>query len=68
MSSAPLRKGETYDTLLADSAWTTISGGFRVRTITLEMLIQLKREADRDKDRAVLPVLLALQKEREKAG
>lgn len=61
-------EGRDYDTLLADSAWTTISGGFGVRIITLEMLIQLKREADRDKDRAVLPVLLALQKEREKAG
>ena len=48
--------GETYDELLPEVVERQLSG-LRVRTLGLASLIRLKEAANRDKDRAVLPIL-----------
>jgi predicted nucleotidyltransferase len=58
--------GRDYDVLLPDTELLSLGAGIEVRVLTLEMLIELKRELGRDRDRAALPVLLALQAERER--
>jgi hypothetical protein len=50
--------GRGYDDLLPRSVVVELAGGLHVRVADLPMLIELKREAGRDKDLAVLPVLL----------
>ena len=46
-----------YEDLFTQSEQILISDGFTVRTISLELLIKLKEEANRDKDRVALFVL-----------
>lgn len=54
-----------YEALVQHSEWIEIAEGVEVRALSLEMLIRLKEELHRDKDRAVLPVLRATLRERE---
>ncbi|HEY9423136.1 MAG TPA: hypothetical protein VIW92_17110 [Thermoanaerobaculia bacterium] len=57
-------KGRSYEDLLDHTRIYEVSG-IPLRTLRLEMIIRSKEEANRDKDRAVLPVLrrtLQLQK------
>jgi predicted nucleotidyltransferase len=56
---------EGYDELLPHST-TVVLRGRSVRIVDLDKLIDLKRRANREKDRLVLPVLMALA-ERQKA-
>jgi len=51
-----LEVGEGYDELLPDSVAIDV-GGMQVRTLGLERLIAAKERANREKDRAVLPLL-----------
>jgi hypothetical protein len=52
-------KQRGYRDLLPDAEERTIRGEFLIKVLKLEMVITLKQEADRDKDRAVLPILRA---------
>lgn len=54
-----------YEALLPDTEWFEIGEGMRARLLTLEMLIQLKEELHREKDRAVLPTLRHTLKQRD---
>jgi hypothetical protein len=53
---AEIGDGERYAQLLGFSGVRSI-GGIEVRVLSLAKVIETKRAADRDKDRAVLPVL-----------
>ena len=55
-----------FDALTAHSEVVEIADGVSVRVATLEMLIRLKEELHRDKDRAVLPTLRHTLEQREK--
>jgi len=48
--------GGTFEDLL-DSSWMSVVGDLQVRVLELEKVIESKKAADREKDRAVLPVL-----------
>ena len=50
-------KDLTYEDLLTHSDQLEIGGTLPVRVLRLEKLIELKEEVNRDKDRAVLPIL-----------
>ena len=50
-------KDLTYEDLLIHSDELEINGILPVRVLRLEKLIELKQEVNRDKDRAVLPIL-----------
>jgi hypothetical protein len=54
-----------YEALLPHTESFDIGEGLQARILTLEMLIQLKEELHRDKDRAVLPTLRHTLKQRE---
>ncbi len=56
----------TYDDLLAHSSVIDAGGGLRVRVLSLEMIVRLKEEVGRDKDRAVLDTLRATIREAER--
>ena len=56
----------TYEDLLAHSSEVRLEDGLTVRALDLPMLITLKEEANRDKDRAVLPVLRQTLKEQQR--
>ena len=49
--------GRDYAALLPLSTEVTIGDGTQIRIVDLPTLIQLKTEAGRDKDKAVLPIL-----------
>jgi hypothetical protein len=51
-----LGEGETYEALLADTVVIDV-GEMHVRALGLERLIGAKERANREKDRAVLPLL-----------
>jgi hypothetical protein len=51
-----LGEGLEYDDLVARTHVHEL-GGIRVRALDLATLIEIKERVDRDKDRAVLPVL-----------
>ncbi len=53
-----LSPGEGYDELLSDTV-VVATGTDRVRVLALPRLIQVKARANRAKDRAVLPLLIA---------
>lgn len=53
---------------LPDSEVIEIDDGFRVRVLSLEMVIRLKEEAGRPKDLGVLPVLRATLEELEQGS
>lgn len=60
-----LHDGRGYDELLAHSE--VLSDGMRsVRVVDLPTLIEIKTTAGRAKDRLVVPILLALLRERER--
>ena len=47
----------TYEDLLPHSDELELGENLRVRVLRLDKLIELKQEVNRDKDRAVLPIL-----------
>jgi hypothetical protein len=57
-----------YEDLLAHSEEMTLSGGRRIRVLTLPALIDAKERSGRPKDLATLPVLRATLDERTKRG
>lgn len=59
-----LHDGRSYDDLLPHTEVLT-DGARRIRVIDLPTLIEIKIDAGRPKDRIVVPVLLALLRERE---
>ena len=60
--------GWTYSAVLSRSQEVDL-GASRVRILDLDAVIESKRFADRDKDRAVLPILLeTLRLQRLKGG
>jgi hypothetical protein len=62
-----LGKEVGYDELIAHTREVMLTGGLKVRVLDLEILIQLKEEAGRDKDMAALPVLRQTLEEQRKA-
>lgn len=56
--------GRDYFELLPDTEEVSVNDELTVRVVTLEMLIRLKEEMGRDKDRAALPILKAVWEER----
>ena len=58
-------RGEGYDDLLADTE-TVSDGTVEIRVLSLEKLIEVKSAAGRDKDRLMLPLLVATLQERDK--
>ncbi len=60
-----LHDGRGYDDLLSHTELLT-DGTRQVRVIDLPTLIEIKTEAGRAKDRIVIPMLLALLRERER--
>ncbi len=60
-------KNRGYAELLPDTAELEISGDLKVRLLNLETLIDLKREAAREKDLAVLAILRRTLEEKRKA-
>ncbi|MFT3772424.1 MAG: hypothetical protein QM820_44080 [Minicystis sp.] len=61
-----LGEGEGYDEILADTV-VLDAGPFPVRVLGLPRLITVKARANRPKDRAVLPVLVATLDEQRRA-
>lgn len=59
--------GEGYEELLPHTVLLEL-GGYRVRVLGLEKIIEAKMRAGRPKDKAVLPVLLATLDELRRAG
>jgi hypothetical protein len=55
-----------YEELLPDTHTMEVMEGLRFRVLDLAMVIVLKEEAGRDKDRAVLPVLRRTLEERQR--
>ena len=62
-----LGEGEGYDEILCDTEVVTLDGA-AIRVLGLERLIAVKAAANRPKDRAVLPVLLAALDERRRGS
>lgn len=60
-----LHDGRGYDQLLPHSEVLS-DGNRRVRVVDLPTLIEIKTSAGRAKDRVVVPMLLALLRERER--
>jgi hypothetical protein len=58
-----LGPGQGYEELLADTE-TVSDGDVEIRVLSLEKLIEVKAATGRDKDRLVLPVLVATLRER----
>jgi hypothetical protein len=58
----------SYEDLPPHSEEIAVADGVSVWVLNLETLIKLKREAGRDKDLAVLPVLEAVLKEGRRRG
>lgn len=56
-----LNDGRGYDELLAHSV-VLVDGARRLRVLELQTLIEVKAAANRPKDRAALPALIALQR------
>ncbi len=56
-----LHDGRGYDQLLPDSQLFT-DDAIEIQVVRLPALIEIKRQAGRDKDKAVLPILVALLK------
>lgn len=57
-------KGRDYHSLLPDTIEMSLPGGGAIRVISLEMLIVLKRETAREKDKLMLPILIHTLNER----
>ena len=57
-----IANGLGYEQLLPDSEWV-VSGGARLRVLSLPKLIEVKSQAGRLKDRMAIPVLLATLEE-----
>ena len=57
-----------YEDLLPDSFELDLGARLRARVLKLELVIKLKEELDREEDRAVLPLLRAALRERERGG
>jgi hypothetical protein len=57
-----------YEDLLPHTVETDLGDGLRVRLLDLPTLIELKEQAGRDKDKAVLPVLRRTLEEQQKAS
>ena len=62
-----LHDGRGYDELLAHTEEVT-DGSLRLRVLDLPTLIAVKSATGRTRDQLVLPVLLALQRERDNQG
>ncbi len=58
---------KNYEDLLPDTEELSIGTGLTIRVIALAKLIEIKRRAGRDKDRAALPFLEATLDEQRKA-
>lgn len=58
-----LDAGRGYDELLADSE-EVVDEGYRFLVLSLDALIRAKAAANRPKDQLVLPILIALQRDR----
>ncbi len=61
-----LHDGRNYEALLPKSE-TLESGGMTLQVLDLATLIEVKADAGRAKDRLVLPILIALLRERGEA-
>jgi hypothetical protein len=61
-------EGLSYEDMLPHSEEMAIAADVSVRVLNLDKLIELKRQAGRDKDLAVLPVLEAVLKESRRRG
>ena len=59
--------GRGYEELLAETIEIDLAENTHATIVTLEMLIQLKRETNRSKDRQVLPILLRALEEQQSA-
>ena len=57
-------KGRTYESLLGSTFRMTLPDGLQARVLSLEALIDLKVETNREKDRAMLPALRRTLEER----
>jgi hypothetical protein len=57
-----------YEELLPHTIEVDLGAGLRVRLLDLATLIELKEQAGRDKDKAVLPILRRTLEERQKAS
>jgi len=58
--------GSSYEDLLESCSELSLAHGITVRVLSLEGLIKLKEETNREKDRAVLPVLRRTLQERDR--
>jgi hypothetical protein len=61
-----LTEGRDYEGLLPESDQVPLAQDFTIRVLRLEILIELKRELARDKDKLALPVLIATLNEQRK--
>jgi len=57
--------GDTYDQLTAHSTKLDLTGGLSVLVLDLAGIIAIKERLDRERDRAVLPILRRTLRERE---
>jgi hypothetical protein len=62
-----IAQGYDYNRLLDDTVELEIGGGLKVRVLSLESLIKTKEETGQEKDKAVLPVLRQVMKEKSKS-
>jgi hypothetical protein len=60
-------KGDDYGRLLPETVELEIGGGLKVRILSLARLVKTKEETGQEKDRAVLPVLRQVLKEKSKS-
>jgi hypothetical protein len=51
--------GLNYEDLVPHSSWLDIGDGVQVRILNLDKYVELKEQLNREKDRAVLPILRA---------
>ena len=54
----------TYEYLISHTEFMKLTDEHNIRLLTLDMLIQTKEEANREKDRAVLAILKRVREER----
>jgi hypothetical protein len=64
----PVGAERGYDDLLPHTLEVDLGAGLRVRLLDLATLIELKEQAGRDKDKAVLPILRRTLEEQQKAS
>lgn len=63
-----IEESTTYDDVLADTAWVDL-GGFEVRVLSLERLLEVKRKLKRPKDQLmVLQIEAVIDERRKRSG